>query len=88
MSARYKVRKAAGSYWLLDMEQDGKHYKEPIELNESGAAIWELADKGWNVQAIAEYLARQYGVEIEMVKEDVLQFFKGLELAGVLIEIK
>lgn len=88
MNARYKVRKAAGSYWLLDMEQDGKYYREPIELNESGAAIWEFASRGWDVPAIAERLAGQYGIGTETVKEDVLQFLKGLEAVGVSIETK
>ncbi len=85
MSARYRIRKAAGSYWLLDMEQSGKYYIEPIELNESGAKIWELASRGWDVSKIAEYLAGQYEMDAETVKEDVRQFFAGLETAGVKI---
>lgn len=88
MSGGYKIRKAAGSYWLLDMEQDGKDYKEPIEINESGARIWELASQGREVQSIAEDLAKQYGIGIEMVKEDVRQFLEGLEAAGISIETK
>lgn len=83
MNARYRVRKAAGSYWLLDMQQDGKNYIEPIAMNESGARIWELASQGLEIPAIAEHLAKQYGIGTEMVKEDILQFLEGLEAAGV-----
>lgn len=83
MGARYRIRKAAGSYWLLDMEQSGKYYKEPIELNESGAKIWELADQGWDVSRIAGHLAAQYEMDSETVEEDVRQFFAGLEAAGI-----
>lgn len=85
VNARYSLRKAAGSYWLLDMQQDGKNYIEPIALNESGARIWELASQGLEVSAIAELLAKQYGIGAEMVKEDILQFLEGLEAAGVSI---
>lgn len=83
MNARYSVRKAAGKYWLLDMQQDGKNYIEPIALNESGARIWELFSQNLDISAIAEHLAKQYGISAEMVKGDVLQFLKGLEAAGV-----
>ena len=83
MGARYRIRKAAGSYWLLDMEQSGKYYKEPIELNESGARIWELADQGWDVSQIAGHLAAQYEMDSETVEEDVRQFFAGLEAVGI-----
>lgn len=85
MSARYSVRKAAGNYWLLDMQQDGKNYIEPIALNESGAKIWELASQGLDISAIAEQLAKQYGIGAEMVKEDILRFLEGLEAVGVSI---
>ena len=85
MNARYRLRKAAGSYWLLDMQQDGKNYIEPIALNESGARIWELASQGLEISAIAEQLAKQYGIGAEMVREDILHFLEGLKAAGVSI---
>ncbi len=88
MGGGYQIRKAAGSYWLLYMEQNGKDYKEPIEINESGARIWELASQGRDVSFIAEDLAKEYGIGIEMVKEDVRQFLQGLKDAGISIETK
>lgn len=30
----YELRKAAGLYWLLDLRQDGEHYKPPLAMNE------------------------------------------------------
>lgn len=83
MGTKYMLRKAAGSYWLLDMEQDGKQYKEPIELNESGAIIWDLVCKGREELAVAEYIAEQYGIGLAEAKEDVRQFLAGLEAAGI-----
>lgn len=88
MGNRYKIRKAAGSYWLLDMEQDGKNYIRPIEINESGARIWELASRGKDVFSIAEELAKEYGIGIEELEEDVRQFLEGLKRTGVSIETK
>lgn len=88
MNDRYKIRKAAGSCWLLDMEQDGKNYIKPIEINESGARIWELASQGKDVSSIAEELAKEYEIGIEELEEDVRQFLDGLKRAGVSIETK
>lgn len=44
----YELRKAAGLYWLLDLRQDGEHYKPPLAMNEMdwrlcGQHIWEIA---------------------------------------------
>ena len=39
-SERYQIRQAAGMYWLLDMEQPGIPYRQPVLLNETGAAFW------------------------------------------------
>ncbi len=82
MEKRHRLREAAGSYWLLDMEQDGKHYKPPIELNESAAKIWELADGGAGVEEIAAYLSGQYGISRAEAAEDTRQFLEGLRAAG------
>jgi Coenzyme PQQ synthesis protein D (PqqD). len=70
------------------MEQPGDNYIEPIELNESGARIWELASQGFDAAAIAEDLAEQYGIDMETVKEDAMQFLAGLEAVGVSIGVK
>lgn len=88
MYTGYKIRKAAGSYWLLDMKQAGKDYKEPIELNESGAEIWELVSRGLDVSEVAKCLAEQYEMEPEIVEKDVWQFLAGLEAAGISIGAK
>jgi len=97
VSVRYRIRKAAGSYWLLDMEQPGDNYIEPIELNESGARIWELArmvnprsrfSPSSSSRISRMPSAEQYGIDMETVKEDVMQFLAGLEAVGVSIGVK
>ena len=45
-SERYQIRQAAGMYWLLDMEQSGIPYRQPVLLNETGAAFWKLLVQG------------------------------------------
>lgn len=83
MFARYQMRKAAGGYWLLDMGQTGLVYKNPISLNETGAAIWELLEDGKSPEQIAESFAEEYGIAKEEALADVRQFMEQLEQQGI-----
>lgn len=42
----YELRKAAGLYWLLDLRQDGEHYKPPLAMNEMGTEIFKYRQLG------------------------------------------
>ena len=50
---RYQIRKAAGVYWLLDMEQSGIEGRGCVMLNESGALIWNLYARLGSVREVA-----------------------------------
>ena len=78
MRKRYRLRKAAGSWWLLDLAQSGKQFKQPLELNESAAQIWQMYEKGLDVKKIAASLAGEYEVSQEEILEDVRQFLEVL----------
>ena len=78
MRKKYRLRKAAGSFWLLDLSQSGKKEKLPLELNESAAQIWQMYEMGLEPEAIAEKLAEQYGVSTDRVRKDVAEFFSTL----------
>ena len=51
---KYQLRKAAGIYWLMDMEQEGIPYRKPIPVNDTGADIWTLHEAGKSKDEIAE----------------------------------
>lgn len=75
---RYCLRYAGGVYWLLDCEQEGVPYKEPIPMNEVGADIWSLMEQGKTESEIVEQISEDYGADKETVKQDVEQFRKQL----------
>lgn len=81
---RYQLRCAAGKYWLLDMEQDGRQYRPPLMLNESGAYIFKQHMAGRTADEIAENLAGAYGSSVEDMRADVMQFIRQMELQGIL----
>ncbi len=86
MLERYQLRYAAGQYWLLDMEQEGVPYKRPMSMNAIGAEIWEMLKKGWTIEQMTEVFTKEYEVDKEEIREDILQFQKQLTAYGVAIE--
>ncbi len=81
--SRYQLRKAAGAYWLLDMEQSGAHSAEQATLNESGAFIWEQYAHFKSDVAVAEALSREFGISVEESLTDVRQFLEQLREQGL-----
>lgn len=83
MKSNYTLRKAAGSYWLLDLAQDGKDYRRPLELNESGALLWKRFCEGDSVKEAAAALCREYGILSDEAAADTVSFLDGLRAAGI-----
>jgi hypothetical protein len=71
----YQLRYAAGRYWLLDTGQQGLDYQAPICLNETGAYLWKLFQKGLSREEIAGQLSREYGLDWEEAWQDTNGFF-------------
>lgn len=81
----YQLRKAAGAYWLIKMNQPGIPYQPPVMLNEMGARIWQWLEQGWTKEKIAQELCETYDVLPEEALEDVQAFYAGLLEQGILI---
>ncbi len=84
---RYQLRKAAGMYWLLDMEQGNPEGKGTVAFNECGAHIWERYKEGCTMDEIAETLHEAYGVPAEEAKADAAAFLKDIKGQGIHLEI-
>ncbi|MCI9077854.1 MAG: PqqD family protein [Lachnospiraceae bacterium] len=82
-SGRYQLRKAAGRYWLLDMEQPGFPYIPPVVINEGGAFIWQSLADGLSVKFIAEKLVMEYDIPEEEARQDITEFINQLIKQGV-----
>lgn len=80
---RYQLRYAAGIYWLLDMSQPGYPYRKPLPLNEMGARIWNMLEKGLDAEEITAGLAVEYGISQEEVGKDVREFCQQLKQQGI-----
>lgn len=83
--SRYQLRHAAGSYWILDMWQEGLYYRKPLLVNEVGACIWEMMEQQKTDEEIVAALCRKYKASEEEVQEDVAQFRDILHKCGISI---
>lgn len=83
---RWQLRHAAGSYWLLDMKQEYAGQRPPLSLNQAGAELWKLFQKGAGDEEAAEMLCRLYQIDGESAREDVEGFLAALEKQGIIIE--
>ena len=75
---RYQLRFAAGTYWLLDMEQEGAAYRKPFLLNETAAEIWKRYAAGETEESIAKWLQQEYAIDKQAAEEDVRDFLRQL----------
>lgn len=82
---RYQLRKAAGLYWLLDMEQSGADWRETVAVNESGAYIWRQYQHLRSETAVAEELGREMGISVQEALADVREFMRQLEEQGIVL---
>lgn len=80
---RYRLRRAAGSYWLLDLAQEGKYSVRPLPLNESGGLIWRLLEEGRSEAEAAERLAQEYGIPCDEALSDISRFLCQLRKQGI-----
>lgn len=80
---RYHLRYAAGLYWLLDTWQEGVPYRKPLTLNEVGADIWRMMEKGCSQEQIVDVLSREYQIPREVVEQDLAQFQAQLAEFGI-----
>lgn len=82
---RYQLRQAAGSFWILDMWQEGVPYQKPLSVNQVGADIWKLMEQQKSDEEIVELLGRKYSVSGAELQRDFTQFREELQKYGISI---
>ncbi|MEE0954924.1 MAG: PqqD family protein [Eubacterium sp.] len=70
------LRHAAGSWWLVDISQQGMPYRKPMEINETGARIWHMYAKGLGPENIAKIIAEEENLPEADILPDVQNFLK------------
>lgn len=75
---KYRLRRVAGMYWLINIEQPGIPYEKPIALNQTGAKICGMLEDGAGAEEIAKEMSASYGISISEARDDLEQFVRQL----------
>ncbi len=77
----YQLRYAAGRYFLLDMKQSPELYRKPLQLNTTGARIFNMLAEGISEKDIVDRLYSEYQEvpDAEDIRQDVRFFIEQLE---------
>ncbi len=78
------LREVAGSYLVVAVGAAVKQFNGMINLNETGAFLWRLLEKGATEEEAVSALLKEYDVDEETAKADVKAFTNKLTEAGLL----
>lgn len=83
---KYRLRRVADMYWLINVEQPGIPYEMPIALNQTGAMICEMLENGAGAEEISKAMSASYGIPVPEARIDLEQFVKQLGICDFMLE--
>ena len=78
------LREVAGSYLVVAVGARVKEFNGMVNLNETGAFLWKLLEKGVEKEEMINALLSEYDVKAEVAAADVNAFTAKLAEAGLL----
>lgn len=81
----YIIRKLEDEYVILPFGKRAEEVNEVISLSETAGFMYLHADEADSVDALAELVSKEYGVEKSVVYEDVESVVKTLKTKGLLL---
>jgi hypothetical protein len=78
----FVVRKVGGESVVVPVGEMSKKFHGMINLNETGAFLWEFYTSEHTVEDGVNALLAEYEVEKEIAQADVEQFVKTIEESG------
>lgn len=78
----FVLRQVADTWVVLPLGQDTVSFNGVLTLNNSGAKLWDLLEKGADEKTLVRALMDAFDVETQQAEEDVQSFLDVLEQAG------
>ena len=85
--SQYRLRKAAGVYWIIMCDQQEAEYRQPIQINEVGALIWNGIKEGSGEDELALLLQSRFDIDSHKAICDVRKFIEQLNKKGIRIMV-
>lgn len=80
----FMIRRVAGEYVVVPVGNTEKTFHGMIQLNVTGAFLWEQCVKETTKEQVVQALTDKYEVERDIAQKDVERFLKRLDDAGIL----
>ena len=77
----FVLREVAGSYIVVAVGEAVKTFKGIVNLNETGAFLWKILEKGATKDELLKKLLAEYDVDEETAKADIDGFVNKLQEA-------
>ena len=78
----FVLRKVAGTWVVLPLGAETVNFSGMLQLNASGAMLWNVLEQGKDKNALVEALLNEYDVTAEHAEADVDEFLNKLIQAG------
>ena len=80
----FVLRQVADTWVVMPLGQMSLDFNGMLTLNETGALLWQVLEKGGDVEALTNALTAEYDVSAENARRDVEVFLTKLQNAGCL----
>lgn len=84
LNENYALRAVADTWVVLPLGTESVNFNGMLNLNESGALLWQTLEKGGDREALADALMAEYTVERAQALADVDEFLAKLREVGCL----
>lgn len=81
----YILREVAGNFIVVAVGDAALDFNGVITLNETGALLWKALENGATESGLLEELKKEYEIDDETAKKDVLAFLGKLKEAELLV---
>ena len=79
------LREVAGSFIVVAVGSAVKDFKGIINLNETGAFLWKILEKGADREELLTKLLEEYDVNEETARRDIDAFINKLQEAKLVL---
>ncbi|MBR5192550.1 MAG: PqqD family protein [Clostridia bacterium] len=78
------LREVSETFIVLAVGERVKEFNGMITINETGAYLWKILEKGATAEDLVSALIEEYGIDKELAVKDVDAFVNKMKGAGLL----
>lgn len=72
----FMLKEVAGSYIVVPVGENLVDFSAMITVNETGAFLWELLQKGCEMDELVQRMTAEYDIAADIAKRDIESFLQ------------